>query len=149
MNTKRRLLRIVLLITAGAAVHASVAADQTPCVTAPVAAPILLPDGSAHEAGTLTVCDVRSLSPVASFHRISIDGRPVGMFVSRRGNSEVAADAAPTIHFEVNASGALALVGYVVPSRRSTAFRLANPAVAVARRGTVAGAVVALAATAR
>jgi hypothetical protein len=150
MNTMRRLLWIVFLVTAGAVALASIAtAAETPCVTAAVASPIRLPDGSMHEGGTLTVCDVRALSPVANFHRISLDGRAVGMFVSRRGSSEVDADAAPTILFQDDGSGALALLGYVVPSRRSTAFRLATPEVEVARRGTFAGAVVALAASPR
>ena len=150
MSTMRRLLWIVFLVTASAVALASIAtAAETPCVTAAVPSPIRLPDGSAHEGGELTVCEVRSLSPVANFHRISIDGRAVGMFVSRRLPSEVGADAAPTILFQDGGSGELALVGYVVPSRRSTAFRLAARPIETARRGTVAGAVVALAASAR
>lgn len=151
MNTMRRLLWIVFVVTVGAVAFATIAtAAETPCVTAPVSSPIRLPDGSLHEGGELTVCDVRSLSPVANFHRISIDGRAVGMFVSRRGASEVAADSAPTVLFLDDDSGALSLVGYVVSSSRaSTSFRLASPQAEFARRGTAAGAVVALAAAAR
>ena len=150
MSTMRRLLWIVFLVTAGAVFFASIAtAAETPCVTAAVPSPIVLPDGSVHVGGTLTVCEVRSLSPVATFHRIAIDGRAVGMFVSRRGASEAAAEAAPTLLFEDEGAGELVLVGYVVPSRRSTAFRLAGPPVETAHRGTVAGAVVALAASVR
>jgi hypothetical protein len=151
MNTMRRLLWIVFLVTAGAVAFATLAtASETPCVTAAVASPVRLPDGSLHEGGALTVCDVRTLSPVASFHRISIDGRAVGLFVSRRGASEAAADSAPTILFLDDDSGTLALIGYVVSSSRaSTAFRLASPPAERARRGTAAGAVVALAAAAR
>lgn len=151
MSTMRRLLWIVFFVTVGAVAFASLAtASDTPCVTAAVGSPMRLPDGSLHESGALTVCEVRTLSPVANFHRISIDGRAVGMFVSRRGASEVAADSAPTVLFHADDAGTLSLVGYVVSSSRaSTSFRLASPPAALARRGTAAGAVVALAATPR
>lgn len=150
MHTMRRLLGIVFLVTVGAIVSAPIAAAaETPCVTAAVDASIVLPDGSVHPGGALTVCEIRAISPVANFHRISIDGRAVGMFVSRKVASEVEEDAAPTILFQDGGSGELALVGYVVPSRRSAAFRLADRTVETARRGTVTGAAVAVVATAR
>jgi hypothetical protein len=68
-------------------------------------------------AGTLTLCDTRKFSPVASLHTIFVDRRPIGMFLSRRRNAEAIGEASPEIAFERDAAGTLDLMGYVLPTR--------------------------------
>src|SRR6185295_994831 len=64
------------------------AAAAGACVSARIGSPFRLPDGALHPAGTLTVCQARMLSPVAELHVISVDRRPMGVFVSRRSRGE-------------------------------------------------------------
>jgi hypothetical protein len=103
------------------------------CVSARVGSPFRLPDGALHPAGTLTVCRTRTFSPVADLHLISVDHRPMGMFMSRNGIAEGVATQAPEIVFRRNVQGHLELLGYTTPTRgRSLVHRLALPSVDVA-----------------
>jgi hypothetical protein len=85
------------------------------CATATVDRPIVLPDGSRHAAGVLTLCLSQDFSPVSSLHLAFVDGRTVGQWLSRRDTSESGA-AAPVMVFEQQPDGALRLAGYAMPS---------------------------------
>lgn len=103
----------------------SAATPSGTCVSARIEAPFRLPDGTLHGAGTLTLCDARSLSPVATIHRTYVDGRPAGMFVSQERRSEVDAGAPPSVVFRRDGDGQLDLLGYVLPAgRRSVTYQL-------------------------
>ncbi len=87
------------------------------CVTARVDQPIRLPDGSVHPSGLVTFCDAMEYSPVASLQKVYVNGKPVGIHVSRKAKSEIAHEAAPLVVFNTDGEGHLELVGYVVPGR--------------------------------
>lgn len=102
-----------------------------PCVSASIDTPFWLPDGALHSPGTLTLCTIREFSPVANLHRLSVDGRPAGVFLSRKRMAEGKGTLAPEVVFERDGAGNLRLLGYSVPERGgSIAYRLpaASPA---------------------
>ncbi len=90
-------------------------AAQNICVSAEVPGPILLPDGSWHPAGLLTLCRRGDYSPVAAFHETYVDHMPIGLLLSRRGVSECPA-VEPFMVFYRQADGRLRLYGYALPS---------------------------------
>jgi hypothetical protein len=63
-------------------------AEPRVCVRAETPGPIVLPDGSTHDAGSIRLCLHQRHSPVAGLHRAYVNGYAVGMFVSRRSESE-------------------------------------------------------------
>ena len=98
------------------------------CVTVEVAGPIELPDGSVHSASSLTLCMTRVFSPIATLHRVSLDGLPVGLVISRMGMSEGPGSREPMVMFRREATGPLRLVGYAWPrGNRSQTFLLQVP----------------------
>ena len=104
------------------------------CVSAKIDAPFRLPDGSLHPAATLTMCEARAFSPVATIHSTYVDGRPVGMFVSRIRHGERAGSAAPSVVLQRDDEGRLDLLGYVIPAQgRDVAYQFGLP-----RRSSVA-----------
>ncbi|HEX5044137.1 MAG TPA: hypothetical protein VFV75_14610 [Candidatus Polarisedimenticolaceae bacterium] len=103
------------------------------CVSARVVSPFRLPDGALHPAGMLTVCRTRTFSPVADLHLISVDHRPMGMFLSRSRRAEGVRATAPEIVFRRDVRGNLDLLGYTMPTRgRSLVHRLGLPPIEVA-----------------
>ena len=86
------------------------------CYTADVASTVVLPDGSSHAPGSLRLCELRTLTPVSSLHSIQIDGRPIGMFISRSQPTERSGGQQAFIAFRLNDRGALELEGYAVPN---------------------------------
>ena len=91
-------------------------AAQNICVSAEVPGPILLPDGSWHPAGVLTLCLRGDYTPVAAFHEIYVNHMPVGLFLSHQGCSEGPAEAEPFMMFYRQADGRLRLYAYALPS---------------------------------
>lgn len=108
------------------AASATIAASPTgTCVSARVDAPFRLPDGTLHAAATLTLCNVMAFSPVATVHRTYVDGRPAGMFLSHTRRAEAEGAAAPSVLFQRDTAGQLALLGYNLPGeRRGIAYRM-------------------------
>lgn len=104
----------VVLVPAGVAW----AGESGRCHSTAVSTEMVLPDGSVHEPGALTVCTVRTHSPIATLLKVSVDGHPVQMVVSRSGTSETEAriDQAFFV-FHRNAEAQLVLQGYAVPAR--------------------------------
>ncbi len=115
------------------------------CVRVEVNGPIVLPDGSARDAGSLRICERRSFTPVASLHATYIGGEPVGLLVSRKSTSEGTNREAPTVLFERDASGRMRLLGYVLPQAgTNVSFALAKPSVRSVRSPLADAPIVAL-----
>jgi len=87
------------------------------CATAFVREAFVLPDGSEHEPGTLTLCVDRRHSPVTFMHRTYVDGMGVGLSVGGHRLSEGSAGDEPYMMFGRQASGRLTLLGYALPGR--------------------------------
>jgi len=105
-----------LVITLGVFSLVSVvgAQEKGTCVLARVPEAYVLPDRSLHDAGRLTLCLDRTLSPVAGIHRVAVDGHTLGLARSRRVEAAESRDVTePLVLFRRHA-GRLELVGYVV-----------------------------------
>jgi len=85
------------------------------CARATLAEPLVLPDGSSHPGGELTLCVHRDYSPVASLHETYVDGHPIGLLISRRGVSEGNSRDRPFMMFHRDRRGRLHLYGYATP----------------------------------
>lgn len=80
------------------------------CLTVRVPAPLWLPDGSRHPAGSLKICNVEMYSPVSALHVVYLDGAPLEMIRSRLGRGgEPTTD--PYVEFLLDSSGSYRLVG--------------------------------------
>ena len=77
---------------------------------------ITLPDGSAYEAGDLTLCLQQMWTPASGLHEIRIDGTSNGLFMSRAGESEGQSSRRPVAVFQLNGMGEHRLIGYAWPS---------------------------------
>lgn len=92
-------------------------AGENRCISASTPDTLILPDGKSYEAEMLQICVDRSYSPVAGLHKLYIDGKPVGMFLSKRtigvddGTYRTA-----TMEFSRNEDGAWVLESYTVPT---------------------------------
>jgi len=108
------LVAVAILSLAGVAW----AGENGRCHSTVVSSEMILPDGSVHEPGALTVCTVQTHSPVATLLKVSVDGHPVHMVVSRSGTSETETriDEAFFV-FHRNDKDQLVLQGYAVPER--------------------------------
>lgn len=94
----------------------SIAQDRGTCVTADVPEAYVLPDGSTHAAGRLTLCVIEAFTPVVGLHRIDagVDGPRMAM--SRRDTAgEYVGDEAQVV-FRRSPDGGLRLAGYVLPN---------------------------------
>jgi hypothetical protein len=123
------------LISVVAIVPVAVAAEgYGGCFRVDLAAPFILPDGSLHDPGVLTICTDRPLNPVAGTHRMAASGASVGRIVSRRVRSESAQLDAPRVVFARTSNGTLRLLGYVEPAGnrvRAFSFAEVDPPVAL------------------
>jgi hypothetical protein len=133
MSTKRAV--VVRILTLGAAVAvafagASRAEAGRDCVSGYVPVPFVLPDGSTHPAGDLSLCADRRLSPVQSLHRLALSGNTVGLFAAQELVAE--ADAVrPFLTFHRAPNGEWILVGVTLPPQgaheHSVTARFAGP----------------------
>ena len=116
----------VVVIAAAASMSQPAFAGSTgDCVTANVDTPFRLPNGRLYPAGSLTLCDNGTFSPVGNLHRIVAGGSTVGLFLSRKRNTETESILLPQILFNRDAEGNLELVGYSAPSSgHMVAYRL-------------------------
>jgi len=127
-KTSKRLLLVAAM--AGAIFLAggvAMAGGNGRCYSAEIAAFIALPDGSLHEPGTLRVCLTSKYSPVEGMHHTSVDGRPIGMFRSRLGESEgLGGQESSVFVFTKRNDGALELQGFATAKRdgRLTTYQM-------------------------
>lgn len=107
----------LVVITLGivSAVSGVQAQDRGACVVAHVPEAYVLPDGSEHAAGALSLCLTQALTPVTGIHRVAVDGHALGMARSRRSLAEDRNIADPVVLFRRIGGGSLELVGYAVP----------------------------------
>ena len=87
------------------------------CTSAEIEEPVVLPGGSVHPPGLVTICVTQDYSPVASLHAVRIDGAGVALLASRRGESEGGSVEPPFIMLVRDGRGRLHLAGYATPSR--------------------------------
>lgn len=133
MNTKRA--SVLRTLTLGAAVAvafagASRAEAGRDCVSGYVPVPFVLPDGSTHPAGELSLCSDRRLSPVRSLHRLAFAGSAVGLFAAQELEAE--SDAVrPYLTFHRAPNGDWILIGVTLPPQgagaHSVTARFATP----------------------
>jgi hypothetical protein len=69
------------------------------CLTVEAPWPVKLPDDSVHAAATLQICNTREYSPVQFLEKVSVNGLPIGMFLSRTGLGEAPVASAPFVAF--------------------------------------------------
>jgi hypothetical protein len=92
------------------------AAEIGRCYSADVQCAMVLPDDSVHGPGKLRVCVERRISPVTVAHTVSVNGQPVGLYLSRTGTGEERpAGADAVIMFVRNEDDQLVLEGYTRP----------------------------------
>ena len=111
MSGRSRIVWLLSLVTIAGGTLAA-ASDLGRCETAAVRGPVVLPDGSLHQARTVQVCRTVEYSPVLALHKISVDGRPIGLFVGRSAPLETSADQRPYMILERDSAGRLELRGY-------------------------------------
>jgi hypothetical protein len=86
------------------------------CATVEVPWPIVLPDGSVHDSGSLKVCMHHQMNPITGLHEVRVDGMTIGLFASRTGASEGRSGAHPVMVFHRGEHGRHHLVGYAWPT---------------------------------
>ncbi len=111
MNRRSKLGWLASIAATCGATIAS-AGDLGRCETAYIRGLLVLPDGSLHQARSVQVCRTVEYSPVLALHKISIDGRPIGLFVGREAPLESGRDEKPYLLLERDGSGRLELRGY-------------------------------------
>lgn len=86
------------------------------CYSADVPYDMILPDETVHGPGHLRVCVERRINPVTVAHSLTVDGRPLGMYLSRVGQGEGSPDGADAVLvFVRNESDQLVLEGFSRP----------------------------------
>jgi len=85
------------------------------CATVELPCPVILPDGSTHEAEEMSLC-VRHRGPTAGYHEIRIDGMTHSMLQSRISKSEGPAVQHPVVVFQPRSDGKWVLIGYAWPN---------------------------------
>jgi len=103
-------LALALLVPA-----VSVAQQTGRCANVATPWPVVLPDGSTHQADSLQLCFMLKLNPVTGIHEVRVDGMSRGMVRSRIGTSEGPPVDDPVVVFRRTVSGTHVLVGYAWP----------------------------------
>lgn len=85
------------------------------CVAARIDSEVVLPDGSVHAPGIVTICPETKLSPAVRLCSIAVNGRTAGIWMNRvsEGGRFVADDG--TVSLRRLANGHLALADYYWP----------------------------------
>ena len=115
----RRRTRWAAAVALGAvvALAPSLAWSQDPgrCARVEAPWPMVLPDGSTHEAGSLKLCLQQMWTPASGLHEIRVNGRSIGLFMSRVGTSEAPVERVPVVVFQRNGTDEHYLLGYAWP----------------------------------
>ena len=78
--------------------------------------PVVLPDGSTHDAGSLNLCLQQMWTPASGLHEIRVNGRSIGLFMSRIGTGEGPVELLPVVVFQRNGTNERYLLGYAWPN---------------------------------
>ncbi len=89
--------------------------DRGQCARIELPWPIVLPDGSAHEAGSVKLCLQQMWTPASGLHEIRVNGTSIGLFMSSVGKSEGPVERVPVVVFQRNGTDEHYLVGYAWP----------------------------------
>jgi hypothetical protein len=89
--------------------------DRGRCVRAEAPWPVVLPDGSSHEAGSVKLCLQQMWTPASGLHEIRLNGTAIGLFMSRATTSEGPAERMPIVVFQRTDADEHRLVGYAWP----------------------------------
>jgi hypothetical protein len=81
--------------------------------------PIVLPDGSNHDAGVLKLCLQQIWTPVTGLHEIKFDELSHGLFKSKVGRNEDSVSDRPIVVFRRDESDRYHLLGYAWPNGKS------------------------------
>jgi hypothetical protein len=90
-------------------------ASGSTCTSAEIAEPFVLPDGTEHAPGRLSLCVEGRHSPVAHRHTAHVDGMSMGLHIGNTDTSEGPATSGSYIMFGRGADGRLRLLGYARP----------------------------------
>lgn len=103
------------------------------CISLQLPDPLLLPDGSVYPAGQLKLCRKSDFSPVSTLHETYVNGRAIGLLLSRREVNESTGSGPAVVRFVRDEQGRLALTGYAVRfDHEGIAYRFEQPAVRTA-----------------
>jgi hypothetical protein len=89
--------------------------DRGRCAKIDTPWPIVLPDGSTHDAGSLRLCLQQMWNPVTGLHEIRVNDRSMGLFMSRVGLSESRVARGPILVFHRYGTDERHLIGYAWP----------------------------------
>ena len=89
--------------------------DRGQCALIEAPWPMVLPDGSVHEAGSLKLCLQQMWTPASGLHEIRVNGASIGLFMSSVGTSEEPVESVPVVVFQRNGTDEHYLVGYAWP----------------------------------
>ena len=107
MRHNRRWFRILGCTAIGFAIPLTMAVAGGDCASARIEEPFVMPDGSAHAPGLLSVCRDTDFTPVTAMHRGYVDRRPVGLLFGPVGRNENAAAEEPFLVFVRDSDGIL------------------------------------------
>ena len=108
-------LTLMVVVVVGLSPAASAAGRS--CVTAKLDAPLILPDGSEHPAGSLSLCKTRHESPVSTLYEAFVDKISVGLLQGHRVDTEASGEGPPYLMFLRDSAGRLRLYGFADPKR--------------------------------
>ncbi len=89
--------------------------DRGQCARIETPWPVVLPDGSTHEAGSLNLCLQQMWTPASGLHEIRVNGTSLGLFMSRVGTGEMPVEHMPLVVFQRNETDDRILLGYAWP----------------------------------
>lgn len=103
-------IAVVAILVSGSAM-----AESRFCATATLDEPFVMPDGSEHAPGKLTLCRGVDYTPSIAVHVGYVNRRPINMLFSDRGLSETRDQTDPYMIFSRNKAGRLQLYGFSIP----------------------------------
>jgi len=108
----RVLLGITVLLASGAAM-----AETRVCTTTTLDEPFVMPGGTEHTPGKITLCHGLDYNPTLAMYVGYVDGEPIRMLFGYRGVSEAPTETEPYMTFARDQAGRLHLYGLAIPSR--------------------------------
>lgn len=89
--------------------------DRGRCARIETPWPVVLPDGSTHDAGSMNLCLQQMWTPASGLHEVRVNGKSTRLFMSRVGTSEATVEGVPIVVFQRNETDEHHLIGYAWP----------------------------------